>query len=398
MALDTVYHLHFGAGKLGLGLIVPTIIKMSEGTPTIKTIIVARYGKEPSDRRKRYEKLKEMKFYELQTKTKTGTTKSKIEDFELIYSDAEGGRLQEYLTDPKTLLITTSVGGGLDDIAEDITKGIVLRSKTGVNPLLILACENLPLRSSTLYDYIIDRLRSKSEKKDQTPDQILDHIVFGRTIADKICPEDPYFDDDKVVLPPVEADGRLVVLKKGVEGDLLSILREPLIVVDSEEEFDFLEKQKTWLVNGVQFVLSLFATKYNASTLQGALQNEEVSNSFRLMQEAYGKALFVFGQNLKSNSSLYSPENIREFSKNVLERLTYGPKDTPGRILKEISGWDGSQEKYHKLMIKVALRLIEPLDKLLNSVQKETNLHMTVATTKALVTLLNILDITPSKP
>lgn len=377
--------IHFGPGKLGLGFVVPNL---SDGTGKrpVRLILSARYN---SANRDVYEILKNKCSYDLVFESPKGPRTERIDNFELIYLDSEQDILTDHLALPQTCLITTAVGSsGIYAVAGIIAQGLAKRaSDKNFSPLIILACENPPIDSEILRNIVRENLHSAGFDVEKA----LSNVFFHKAIVDRVCPRDPAIDSDGRISVPTEEFSEWIILNSNGECGIDEIIPS-IKIVNSEKEFRFLEKRKTWLVNSTHLITAFYAWHAGIYRLRDALGDKEIYNHVRLLQDAFIAALYHFGLVNEVNTRESQLETLRQFADGVLTRLIDGPEDTNDRILADWYKWQGGLKEFKSFYEKAFLRVGEPIKILIEKGLLNANPEASIPLTGFLYRMMKFLS------
>lgn len=240
LAAQKKIHVHFGAGKMGLGLVVPLMCENNQ------IIIIQR----PSP------KWDNTKYQDYLTINLNGTETFKFN----FYHEQSGKNLDDILDLISTgnnvficsgkmeilgpiienaYSISTALDTGLDYIV-NVLEGLKFPQKVNLYPF-----EN---------DHTaVERLREKLSKKNNSIDVI-------NLIPDRICPERKI--DRKNIMVKCESYANVVV--RGANKDVYDLFSNNpnVIVADSNEEYDFYYKKKFWLLNSIHMIMAIYGYEY----------------------------------------------------------------------------------------------------------------------------------------
>lgn len=159
---------HFGAGALGRGLVVPILVQSNKEVILVDTNPIL------------LEKLKRDKYYSLIISDATNDKQKKIEIVDAISSLTEEDTLLRYLEKVNT--VTTSVRReNLIYVAKVLAKA--WKHQNGENKQVI-CCENVEHVGDIFKDLLLQQAKNDEEKLN------LQHIKVPDTIVDRICSVD----------------------------------------------------------------------------------------------------------------------------------------------------------------------------------------------------------------
>lgn len=137
MADERPVHLHLGAGRLGLGLVVPTTRRCG-----LNVTVVARPNANAFSTTRNHS-LAAQSTYHLLVRETGERSPVEIDEF-LVLDEATRELVDRILKDPRTALITTAVGkANLELLVPRLRELLDVRFAAGVTaPLLVIPCEN----------------------------------------------------------------------------------------------------------------------------------------------------------------------------------------------------------------------------------------------------------------
>jgi len=364
-----IYHIHFGPGKLGLGLVVPTFRGINgELNATDQTIVVARKNNQ-------YKPIRQTRKYDLRISHKDEESVRVIDNIHLLYSDRRKDRqeLYNYFTQPKCILITTAVARGIYDVLPQLLYGLERRWTNNIlNNVYIVACENPPFSSDEIKRFLIDEIRKRwrnNSKRKKLMLEQLERVIFLNTVVDRICCVEPQVKDGKVVVSGVEKFSNWYVLgpkdRPNVIEELTQFLPSSIALVSSEEKFKFIERRKLLLVNGSHYILALYALGNNIQTIQDVFNYPEEIKQLQLMQAGFVLLLNQEAKRSKLDIEETKIKSLLEFKNQVNERLQMGPSDNVNRVLHDLTNWKGEMSTLHTILDKNILRAVTPVEKML---------------------------------
>ena len=244
------FHVHYGAGKLGIGLVLPLI---KPDATSSNQLIVIQKDREESEWSKKI-KLKSGLI------TLSNSDKWELEfklhklanDSLLSFDEGDHFVLFEYLIQIKNVLqIATSISYSLNNTFIEEEFLTFLSTLEFDRPLLLFPFENKPYGSAN----------EKDKAKFETIKSGFTNLKYVRLKADRICPNRLFNLNNKVV---VSCEGHIeVVLNVSTEltNSLFPIAKEQngqIIFADDDQRFSFLSKRKEYLVNELHFILVVY--------------------------------------------------------------------------------------------------------------------------------------------
>ena len=334
---ETPIHVHIGSGRLGLGLIGDVATDCN--TPVV---MFNREGSDP-----RHLKLGKSKLYMVQSRT--GEKLVKLHEYFLYSSDL--GRngptsLGEWISNPLVRLLTTATGienfETMKDTARAVWSGLSNRINRGVvEPLFIVAAENMPGNSIGLYDAVLDLACANYGYNKERLDKELkrSHAHFLPCVVDRICTTiDASSDPVRVMVGEYKQWAINVSSIPKEDRYAIEFLRksEAVRLVDEQRIFELYEKRKAWCLNGIHIASATFAYAHDPpiERLSEALKDQGILKSVRDVQKEFGLALYFTAHD--ANDPEFSLDNIIKFNDSVLERFQSAVDDPAWRILRNL--------------------------------------------------------------
>lgn len=352
-------HVHFGAGKLGLGLIVP--ITKQAGFRTL--VVTKSSGKE--NKEAAYSKLNKSKKYVLQIKKKKNhqmiTTSQSIQlnDFH-EYRESVSKKILEKIATKNLRLITTAVGeSNLDKVSSEIVQIIRIRFKNKINQhLVIIACENLVSNSDELKKKI-NRLLKDEEKKYSS-----DNVFFCNCVVDRVCPT--LNEAGKLVNVVAYEYYNWILNKNNLPKEDLIYLRKHFkktkgVHFADNPEFELKQTLKIWCFNGIHLALAVYgrdALRNESALLSEAIGHDRISQTIRRLQNAY---TYVISAAFKIDR-----KTIVKYQDHFIKRIKENDDDKIERIIDDLLRVIKYDQKFHEVeafLKKVQDRLISPMIK-----------------------------------
>ena len=206
-----------------------------------------------------------------------------------------------------------------------------MRAASGLTgPLCILACENLQRNSGELRRHTEALLSTKKDRE-----ALLRGVHFCDTLVDRVCSGISCVDGQVVV--PVEKFHSWVVNEPRVRIKVLEALsKSKLIRLVNNLEFNSLEAQKYWCLNGAHLAAAAYAYNHNPNLMHfdDALAVPAIRGKVWALQEELGLALYLYAhrQGLRSR---FSEIVIVKYNRQVFQRIKKNRTDTIARVLKQ---------------------------------------------------------------
>jgi mannitol-1-phosphate/altronate dehydrogenase len=321
-------HVHLGAGRLGLGLIVPLL--------SGSAVLVNR-PPSPSSSLRIYEWLKSHESYQIRT-AGHAPTQAEVSYAAFHYAD-ESEALRTYFGSSDLSLVTTATRAqNLAEAGLRLAEWLQYRSEVDKGMefhLTVIAGENLPSNSSRLRQEVRDVLSSRGDNS--TLQYIDSNVDFLNCLVDRICLSVSLLDEE--VLVDVEDYQEWVIEVSSLEQrERLAELVKPSVTLASTHDFEFYYRRKVWLLNGIHLILAVLGTEKGLRTVGDALADSEVLSAVRHVQDSFAMALGY----LTSLDAEEAPEDSRlrsllDYNESVLQRLAVTGEDIlDERILREL--------------------------------------------------------------
>jgi hypothetical protein len=292
-------------------------------------------------------------------------------------------------TDGPVLLTTAVTPTGLNALVPFLAQAIHKRFERRVNePLFVIACENLKNNSSILRRMLLSRLHREQYEVDCIR-FFNTSCFFLDTVVDRVCLS-PELRGGAVHVN-VESGSEWVIDQSELIGcqEHLQTLRRllgdtPRLV--SKREYDFLEKRKTWFVNGTQLAIAAYSAHLSYTHLNDALRDVDVRRNIDILLDAFRRALWYAGYIQGLTLPDADAGSIRSYSDSVLQRLLQ-IADPKSRILRDLLKILFIEPEIRRLLTagstvdarstlllldqraffeKVLVRLVEPYEDLIN--------------------------------
>jgi len=326
------WHLHIGAGSLGLGLVVPLCSKMG-----FKVHIANRPHGSKADV---YDRLKEGRTLSLLFVDSGGCEQVPYSRF--YYTDDPD--LMDIFADGRLSVVTTAVRGeNLDNVFPVIYEGLLTRChsapKNG-HPLILIACESSPHCSSRLHNLVQEEAIKKNDI--ELLRYIKDEVGFVDTLVDRIC-FPPKVEQDGSITSHSETYYEWLGNKANLRGEI-SALADKIFLggvpkLIRENEFDFFFKRKSWLVTGIQLAIAVkgLACDPPKERVQDVLDSPVLMSNVDKVGMVWELALQYYGEvKLFLDIQEVGYEDIKDYAQTVLTRLKRMSSDNLDRILWEL--------------------------------------------------------------
>ena len=310
-------HLHFGPGKLGLGLVTWATRKQG-----MRVTLVTH-----SDRIESEEKnalLVRNKCYFIQ-----GLTREKVFVDGLVgYGPANKfPTLREAIVDAETVLLTTSLRDNLKNIVEMLGELLLARHQANVaSNLYILAAENT--RDSVWLQREIEKYFARSNPAINASD-ILRQVTFVPCVVDRVCTR-VVVEDGEVVVTAFPTARWLIQDPGGHTGVELRAVLPPDDTIEYVADIKLERKIKLYLYNGPHLLLAIFAFIENIYLLPQFLGTENGERVLRLVFHECERTLTHLDRAIPL-------KRIKEDIKKNEMRFRSDP-DPVARILSRLSG------------------------------------------------------------
>lgn len=322
MIASTPLYVHIGAGKLGLGLVVPAIMS----APGRRLMIFNR-----ASRNWHHQLLLERRSYRI---SENGEENKLIDGFDYVLGASED-QFAETCASTANVIITTAVGDGLPEVARHLAAAIERRASKNVHGLLIvLPCENLPGIGGRLTGEILTRISSQRIGNGAQESPMRNAMVL-ETIVDRIC---THIRDDhgEVVVqaePACYATWSILDPRTaGAESIYPHIESLGFVKILSEADMDIAWRRKLWCFNGLHLAAAARAHQAGIAPLHRVFEGEHLQRLRRLSHEL-SLALQFYSWNKYRRDT--HRENLK-FSRLAMERIAANREDVPGRILRNL--------------------------------------------------------------
>ena len=286
-------HIHIGTGKFGLGFVGYFSHQFG-----FSTVFLNRKPRTESSA-KRNSKLRDEKSYTIEYYDRNGE-KNPIKFHDLHFFGRgleETGSSVGFISDPRTILLTTAVGESqLQHIAPLIADGLQRRKET--SPLFIIACENGHRCSQKLSEEVRKYLPSHKHGG-----------IFADCVVDQICQDIKPLDDEtnqsqNHVTVIAESYRQWVI--EDVDERLTKLLNHKSIKFVPKSHIDLYELRKLWLVNGFQLATAVLGYRYRI----GEISKVIVSTHPKLAQHIEGIKTELANAFIFKNQGIFTPEEV----------------------------------------------------------------------------------------
>jgi mannitol-1-phosphate/altronate dehydrogenase len=309
-------HVHIGTGKFGLGFVGYFSHRLG-----FATSLLNRAHENSSARNKKLHDHRKyrIKYFDQESRQEL----IQFEDCTSISSGQEtSGRAVELISDPKTKLLTTSVGEShLKNLAPIIASG--LQARTSDTPLFIIACENGHRCSSKILEkWVVDLLPSSTRKE-----------TFIDCVVDQVCEEiEEHKSSKDIITVSVESHREWII--ESEDEELQKLLKHSFIKFVPSGQIDIYETRKLWLVNGFQLALAVLGMEFlrnSKAPLSEVIKsdNKPLSDQVNGIRRELENALHI-----KDQRDFFKRQEINSFANQVTERIRQS-QDTCERILRD---------------------------------------------------------------
>jgi mannitol-1-phosphate/altronate dehydrogenase len=314
-------HVHFGAGKFGLGF-----VGWISNHLDLKLHLANRSYGDTGALSAQNQLIAEQLTYQIEHSSDDLET-VRVSEF-LNFDSAPGRqRLVGLIASPETMMITTSLGLLPQPVVSIIQDGLIARAQAKAPPLFVLACEN-ELKSADLQDAV---------EKGAPVNVISRAAHFVPCVVDRICRE--VTDDGHRVVVHAERYGCLSLWNEvdlSWFRDRLSAQARAVQAMRFERSaahLEFADRKKKWLINGPHLLLAINAYyDHQIAFEEFVRQNRLVARN--MLQEFAAGCFHVCSQ---GSEPVMAPDAIRasieEKVEEVLERLANFP-DVTTRIMR----------------------------------------------------------------
>jgi len=330
-----LHHVHFGAGKLGLGL-----VGWISNHLNLQLYIANRSNPATGILSARNRLIAEQFGYDI---AYGPTVVEAIRVVAVLNLDNVGDRqeLVSLIASPETQLLTTSMVEAHPSVMSIIREGLLQRARAAAQPLYILACEN-ELKSEDLLAHIESGLTEKDANA------IRNAGTFIPCVVDRVCVGVSALRGRTIVaaaqfgrlsLPP-NAD------RAFFEGRLSQAARDANAIA-IEHDIEFAEIKKKWLFNGPHLIIAINAYYDGHLTF-----HEYVQNNSDLAQEIFHEfamgCFHVCSQNTRllamgvdkiyrqiQNEVSINQQRFRDFpdsTQRIISRFLEPTKDKPNTL------------------------------------------------------------------
>lgn len=321
--MQNLTHVHIGAGKLGLGFVIPISKKCGFSVVVIND----------EKNKLKIGKLSAKKFLH---KTAENETVVQFDNF-FTYDQEMNETIVNAASDSSVRLLTTAVGEiNLEYVAKSISKIIRRRRENGVERnLYVFACENLKGNSGVLRKYVLKHLREDDIA------YVKSHVFFCDSIVDRVCWELDEKSDDLVTVS-THSFYKWRINVTGLNEEDVKFLDETLTkkddyvkLVSSSKEFKLKEDLKLCCFNGMHLILAIYAKHYALEryqlqdfSLAKALQINSIGDAINRLQRVMTAGILQVHRT--------SEKKIEEYHEEFSRRMLSEPEDTANRIVHDL--------------------------------------------------------------
>lgn len=257
-----VRHFHFGAGALGLGLVIPTFFGRVEFS-----VIANRASRAGNMRLGTISAQKSFRLDVFSAKGKKGNKSHTVPVEHAIDYETLAGHSTLNLDGVGAVVLTTALKRRGIEESIDALAGVSLAATSRSIPVMLLAAEN------QVDSRFVHELLTKKHPQ-------LKEVYAVRCVVDRICNK-PAIDaagSQPAVLSLLAEEFAKIYLNKADVEDLPQLLRDVLDtnsqpVFEHVEDFEFVVNRKKWVVNSAHLLLGLYAHWSNYPTLHGFVES-----------------------------------------------------------------------------------------------------------------------------
>lgn len=318
-------YIHFGAGKLGLGLLVPQIKKILPAVPlVVLTSQSTRTGQI-------HECVRNSRKYTLRVGDGAHST---VSDVELKISP-EACEIESIFTSADLVIVTTAVGErGLSAVAESLAIGLAARLQRGMKgAIAILPCENIERSGEVLRAKVRKALiRSQSSATAESG------VFFCSSIADRMC-TGLATDGDNVFVEVEPAARIFTAMPEGGMPQLLidSVKKIPCLELVPMESMVFRGKQKLWCFNGLHIAAAGRAHVLGIEHLADLLDLPDQANHLAALALDISLALDAWSST-ELKRSTFRENHV--YTEGVIERIHSHKPDLAMRVLNDFKEFE----------------------------------------------------------
>lgn len=317
---------HIGGGQLGLGLIVPTVVR---ALPSFTYILNhSRSGSESSDP-KHHRILRDNRAYDVCPRK---AAPSRIQGFEYLYPLGPD-LVERAFGNSEALLVTTAVTDpGLGQAARTIAAGIAARIRRGLRaPVVVIPCENVPQCGARLRTLVLGHLSAGGVRPPRDGE-----VVFGDSIPDRICSRISIVGGQVTVSVEDYAMWYVAMPASGAGDPVREALeRLPEVQVIPERQLPLYAKQKLWCFNGLHLLAAAKAYAYQKPRVAEVFAIKKVRN--RLSRVAKELAFAVYTEADRCGlGHEFGYKRCKTFANSALDRIEAANDDMTTRILRDL--------------------------------------------------------------
>ncbi len=335
-------HVHIGAGKFGLGMVVDLCRRAG-----FRTIVLNRTNLNDHHPMLRDRRSYRIEYFDLPQESTNVTI-----GLHYYSADREENAVA-FLASPSVVLLTTAITpDAFAAVAPLLADGIEQRKKLAAGPLCIMACENLPRNSQALSSHV-ERLLSP----ETVATYFRTNVFFCNTVVDRVCSgivsdsdgvrvDAEWFHDWIVEAPSVE----LEAIRMLEDADLVTLAMTPAVL-------QAYETRKYWCLNGAHVAAAAYAYNYDPELIlvSVALKNNDIRSKVEALQDELGLALRRYVEHI-GVADLFPEDEIIKYNNRVLQRFCANPKDEISRILKHVDDIDETIETFTTSVWKTLLQ------------------------------------------
>jgi len=332
-------HVHFGPGKLGLGLVVPLLY------PSTQMIVI---GRPSTD----WEKTAHQNIIEVRLNTDENYLFEYYHDpsdqtlNSIIYSIDNGINIM-IMSDKIEILrpiiekadsISTALGGDLNSIVD------------------ILRQANFP-KTINLYPFENNRTDVQQFKVGLQGHN--ENIKVVNTIADRMCTQRAIY--PKNVIMTCESYFQLIVQgdNNGDVKKLFSTYPKNVIITDNENEYNFYYRRKFWLLNSIHMIMAIYGYAYLTKK--------------NIPLDAWKGILLTIIRDADKDCDKAVDMFIRIQSLRLII-------ETPNEILKKVFG-DKSTDEIYSILILYARQVVLRIDNMFDAINRVLDIDITKSDT-----------------
>lgn len=308
---------HLGTGRLGLGLVVPALLKAGY------TVI----GVDRNPGCGKPQHLVGDSYYRLREPGADRPQELRIA--RLLFLENWPGVVRA-IADRKTAVVTTAVSpGGFSLTAAVLAAGINARLAAHIHmPLTIISCENVVDNATRLRALVESMLSTKARQS------LGESVRFLDSVADRIC--SALRIEAGTLEVCVESPAAWTILSPDSSCGELA-LSEPVVVETDRARFALLEAKKHNIVIALHVALAIYAAHCGYASLALAAEDPGLCRKLSIVLGALVRAFRVRALVLLPAVVADWPEArevaLTEYGEEFIRRVRAGPDDEPARVL-----------------------------------------------------------------